>query len=219
MRRTTTQLQLGFTVVELLVVIMIITIMVGMATPVTMRAMAKGAVNESANAITRAWMDARTRAMQQTASPDGRHYGIAIVQQPGQRPWVGVILAKTDTLPSDLDTILIPGPDGKGRKVQLKGSVLLSGIINGAVVQPGEELVQIIYAQSRTGMPLDPVDVKNGATSSTQPAALGLESLTSAQAARLATVLKIGPRDAKVGSGLLQRVAIHQIGFATIEEL
>jgi prepilin-type N-terminal cleavage/methylation domain-containing protein len=114
MRAAATHPRRGYTAIELLIVLGIVSIITTMAVPAIVPAMRKGRVNDGINAILHVSRQARILAMQNPPPADGRHYGVAIFDDPDsdKTPVVALIFGSPSDGKDDRGRILTGG-DGK----------------------------------------------------------------------------------------------------------
>ena len=161
--------RVGFTAVELLIVIGVMLLLTGMAAPAVLKPLRRGAVNAAANDIAQCWREARSMAMAKTlptgASPS--HYGI-VIKQEGGRGYVAVIFDTAATAPrllrrdpagADSDAT---NPPVERRRFSRAVALARADTVAGPPDTSDGEIV--LYAQYGTGAPIAPAAVANGKT-------------------------------------------------------
>lgn len=166
----------GFSAVELLFVIGILTLLTTIAAPTALKSLRRTATRQAASALVEAWNLARGRAFNEqpplgAGSP--RHFGV-VIHQDAASAWIAVVFDKVAADPAVLaeDGDVAANQPGTGApilKVVLPKSVVV-------VVGDGTPLEGdlVVYAQYRTGQPIGPADVAAGLGHLARPVAAGV---------------------------------------------
>ncbi len=181
----------AFTAIELLVVIGMMMAVMAMATPPVIGAMRRGAVQSAASDLESCWRQARALAMshplpeEDEADAPAKHYGIVMVQRTSGTAYAAVIfdnraaqeisadpehavLRRDRDAASDSDAANPPVA-----KMIFNRGVRLASASNGEAPDTGERVL-VVYAQYRSGVPIDASDVASGHGSTAPPIGLGL---------------------------------------------
>jgi Tfp pilus assembly protein FimT len=181
----------GFTAVELLVVIGVMMLLMGMATPGVLKAVRRGTVNSAANDLTQCWRQARLLALTRTmpeATADGapaKHYGLMLVQRDA-RVYAAVIYDNRDETAigaAPEDAILRRDPASATTsdsanppvaKFFFNRNVALAAAKSSGTEPAIGDRVMVVYAQYRTGLPISPQEVHCGHGSTACAVGMGL---------------------------------------------
>ena len=151
-----------------------------MTTPTVLKLLRQSAVHSAAGDIIDAWNQARSLAMDRAvfSAPGStlNYYGIEIVQQPGQAPYVGVIYdtktsAQIAANPA-LSLLQNPTTDLPVAKFSFKQTIQIANGVGGPAVPLNGVLA--IYVQYGSGYPIDPLAVASGHGAAASQVGLGI---------------------------------------------
>lgn len=145
MRTSTCSPRGGYTAIELMLVLSIVSVLSMMSAPSVVTAMRKAAITEAADVIVQVTAEARNLAMRNQVKED--YYGVVVgVDQQGR-----AFAALTYGREASVDAIMT-APDGQPvLKLLLKRTVRL--IVDGAIMTPGDQPIAWMH-QYTTGAPI-----------------------------------------------------------------
>lgn len=169
----------GFSAIELLVVIGIMMLLMAMASPAVLKSLRKGKVNSAASDVMQIWRQARMLAMsrQMPDAPRGTapsHYGLMLVQDSGARSYAALIYDNRDqaALQATPETAVLRRDPTSGitsdsanppvAKLHFNRNVVLASAADAAAEPDTADRVLVVYAQYRTGLPIEPAQVAAG---------------------------------------------------------
>ncbi|MBA3708540.1 MAG: prepilin-type N-terminal cleavage/methylation domain-containing protein [Planctomycetes bacterium] len=144
----------GFTAVEMLIVIGIISILATMAVPAIVPALRKGRVNDAAGAIVQISQQARLLAIKKYAPAGNEHYGVTIIDDPSVSPYALVALilgGPSDGKSGDKDRI-VKDPQGRPVAMQKFPSSVMVWTGNQQLAKAAKTVTW--YYEYQSGMPI-----------------------------------------------------------------
>ncbi|MDA3961161.1 MAG: type II secretion system protein [Planctomycetota bacterium] len=227
----------GMSAIELIVVLSVALLLSAMVVPGTLSALRRNAVRDGATSVIDVWRQAQTRAQREnpdTSSSTHAHYGVILVQR-GGRAWVSMIYDNKDS------AALIATPTAAAQHVAADGSIgtdtsrdyVLKYELPASVVIAEQDAggtwrvqdgVWAWYAQYRTGLPVNPMDVAAGNGAIAAPFGVGVAEPPEIAAAAgvsapvLCRGLRVQTHDYNGDNGHAAAVAIYHAGMAFMDQ-
>lgn len=236
--------RIAFTAIELVVVMAIIALLAGMAMPAASTSLRRSALNTSANIVVEAWRKARLLALSHPlpACAPGekpRHFGLLLRSAP-EGVQVAVIYDNRDVAAITADPQSAILHDNAAISLNDRGSSPAPAVFRERLASTIELVADnanqplngaiVVYAQYRTGVPIQPTAVAAGSGPLAKPCSLGLPPVTlSAEtipgvdvtASSIAPVLRLQSRgwDPSQKRGRATRISIFHAGASSITDL
>ncbi len=231
----------GFTAIELVVVVGIMMLVMSMMMPAVLKTLRKGAVSAAATDIMQCWRQARNLAIRHAMpdSDDGtapKHFGLMITQRAGERPYAALIYDNRDagSLTASPETAVLRADatststndsvNPPVAKCTFGRSVVMGCAPTAADAVTTTDRVLVIYAQYRTGLPIDAAAVVAGKAPRAPAVGMGLTGNRAFCIADSPVCAKMDVQTLDFTGGADKRgyalgVILYPIGIAATQEL